>query len=154
MRAAVTPRTRAILREYARPTRSGKIFTLPELEAVAQLCIEHDLFLITDEIYEYFVYDGAKHICAATLPGMRDRTIVVSGFSKTYSITGWRVGYVTADVRWMPAMAHFHDLTYVCSPAPFQYGDGRRAGAAAAELLQAGSRRSPVEARAAAGCAQ
>jgi aminotransferase len=119
MRAAVTPRTRAILvNTPANP--SGKIFTLPELEAVAQLAQEHDLFVFTDEIYEYFVYDGARHICPATLPGMRERTIVISGFSKTYSITGWRVGYTTADARWMPAMAHFHDLTYVCSPAPFQ----------------------------------
>ncbi len=119
MRAAVTSRTRAILlNSPANP--SGKIFTLPELEAVAQLAVERDLFLITDEIYEYFVYDGARHICPATLPGMRERTIVVSGYSKTFSITGWRVGYATADVRWMPAMAHFHDLTYVCAPAPFQ----------------------------------
>jgi len=121
MRAAVTPRTRAILLNTpANP--SGKIFTRPELEAVAQIVVERDLFLITDEIYEYFVYDGAKHICPATLPGMRERTIVISGFSKTYSITGWRVGYAVADARWMPAMAHFHDLTYVCSPAPFQIG--------------------------------
>jgi len=119
MRSAVTERTRAILLNTpANPT--GKIFTLPEIEAVAQLCIERDLFLFTDEIYEYFVYDGAKHICAAALPGMRERTIVMSGFSKTFSITGWRVGYAVADRRWMPAMSHFHDLTYVCSPAPFQ----------------------------------
>jgi aminotransferase len=119
MRAAVTPRTRAILLNTpANPT--GKIFSLPELEAVAQLCLDRDLFLITDEIYEYFVYDSARHICPATLPGMRERTIVISGFSKTFSITGWRVGYAAADVRWMPAMAHFHDLTYVCAPAPFQ----------------------------------
>jgi aminotransferase len=119
MRAAVTPRTRAILLNTpANP--SGKIFTSPELEAVAQLVLEHDLFLITDAIYEYFVYDGARHICPAMLPGMRERTIVISGFSKTFSITGWRVGYAVADARWMPAMAHFHDLTYVCSPAPFQ----------------------------------
>ena len=121
MRAAVTPRTRAILLNTpANPT--GKIFTQTELDAVAQLAIERDLFLFTDEIYEYFVYDGARHICAATLPGMRERTIVISGLSKTYSITGWRVGYATADARWMPAMAHFHDLTYVCAPAPFQIG--------------------------------
>ena len=119
MRAAITSRTRAILlNSPANP--SGKIFTLPELEAVARLAIERDLFLITDEIYEYFVYDGARHVCPATLPGMRERTIVVSGYSKTFSITGWRVGYATADARWMPAMAHFHDLTYVCAPTPFQ----------------------------------
>lgn len=121
MRAAVTPQTRAILLNTpGNPT--GKIFTQPELEAVAQLAIEHDLFLITDEIYEYFIYDGARHICPATLPGMRERTIVISGFSKTFSITGWRIGYATADARWMPAMAHFHDLTYVCAPAPLQAG--------------------------------
>jgi aminotransferase len=121
MRAAVTPRTRAILLNTpANP--SGKIFTRPELEAVAQLVLENDLFLITDEIYEYFVYDGAQHICPATLPGMRERTIVISGFSKTFSITGWRIGYAVADARWMPAMGHFHDLTYVCAPAPFQVG--------------------------------
>lgn len=121
LKAAVTPRTRAILLNTpANP--SGKIFNRAELEAVAAVCIEHDLFLITDEIYEYFVYDGAEHICAATLPGMRERTIVLSGFSKTYSVTGWRLGYAVADARWMPTMAHFHDLTYVCAPAPFQHG--------------------------------
>ncbi len=121
LRAAVTPRTRAILLNTpANP--SGKIFTRPELEAVAQLAIERDLFVITDEIYEYFVYDGARHICAAALEGMRERTVVVSGFSKSFSVTGWRVGYAVAGARWMPAMAHFHDLTYVCSPAPFQAG--------------------------------
>lgn len=121
LRAAITPRTRAILLNTpANP--SGKIFTLLELQQIAAVCQEHDLFLITDEIYEYFVYDGTEHICPAMLPGMRERTIVVSGFSKTYSVTGWRVGYAAADARWMPAMAHFHDLTYVCSPAPLQHG--------------------------------
>jgi len=121
LRKAVTPRTRAILLNTpANP--SGKIFTLPEMNAVADLANEHDLFLITDEIYEYFVYDGAQHICAATLPGMRERTIVVSGFSKTFSVTGWRVGYAVGDAKWMAALSHFHDLTYVCSPAPFQVG--------------------------------
>ena len=121
LRSAVTPQTRAVLLNTpANP--SGKIFSLAELEEVAELCRQHDLFLITDEIYEYFVYDGARHICPATLDGMRERTIVISGFSKTYSITGWRIGYATADARWMPAMAHFHDLTYVCAPAPLQVG--------------------------------
>ena len=119
LKAAISPRTRAILLNTpANP--SGKIFTREEIEAVAALVIEHDLFLITDEIYEYFIYDGARHICAATLDGMRERTIVVSGFSKTFSVTGWRLGYATADARWMPAMGHFHDLIYVCAPAPFQ----------------------------------
>lgn len=121
LKAAVTPRTRAILLNTpANP--SGKIFNRAEMEAVAAVCLEHDLFLITDEIYEYFVYDGAEHICAATLPGMKERTIVLSGFSKTYSVTGWRLGYAVGDARWMPTMAHFHDLTYVCAPAPLQHG--------------------------------
>ena len=121
LRAAITPRTRAlILNTPANP--SGKVFTQAETEAVAAVVLEHDLFLITDEIYEYFVYDGARHISPATLPGMRERTIVLSGFSKTFSVTGWRLGYVTADARWLPSMAYFHDLTYVCAPSPFQHG--------------------------------
>ncbi|HEY2857550.1 MAG TPA: aminotransferase class I/II-fold pyridoxal phosphate-dependent enzyme [Terracidiphilus sp.] len=121
LREAITPRTRAILLNTpANP--SGKVFTQQETEAVAQVCLEHDLFLFTDEIYEYFVYDGQQHVAPATLPGMKERTIVISGFSKTFSITGWRLGYVTADSRWLPSMAYFHDLTYVCAPAPFQHG--------------------------------
>jgi len=120
LRAAITPRTRAIvLNTPANP--SGKVFTQAETEAVAEVCLEHDLFLFTDEIYEYFVYDGERHVAPAALPGMRERTVVISGFSKTFSVTGWRLGYVTADARWMGAMAYFHDLTYVCAPAPFQH---------------------------------
>jgi aminotransferase len=121
LKAAITPRTRAlILNTPANP--SGKVFTLAELKAVAQVAIEHDLFVFTDEIYEYFVYDGARHISPATLEGMKERTIVISGFSKTYSVTGWRLGYVTASARWMGAMSYFHDLTYVCAPSAFQHG--------------------------------
>ena len=120
LHAAVTPRTRAIiLNTPANP--SGKVFSQPEIEVVSAVCKDHDLFLFTDEIYEYFVYDGQRHIAPAALPGMRERTIVISGFSKTFSITGWRLGYVTADVRWMAAMAYFHDLTYVCAPSAFQH---------------------------------
>ena len=121
LKAAITPRTRAlILNTPANP--SGKVFTLAELEAVAQVAIERDLFVITDEIYEYFVYDGVKHISPATLEGMKERTIVISGFSKTFSVTGWRLGYVTASAKWVPAMAYFHDLTYVCAPSALQHG--------------------------------
>ena len=129
LHAAITPRTRAILLNTpANP--SGKVFSRAEIEAIADACRQYDLFLFTDEIYEYFVYDGARHISPATLPGMRERTIVMSGFSKTFSITGWRLGYVTADARWMGAMAYFHDLTYVCAPSAFQHG-----AAAGLELL-------------------
>ena len=121
LKAAVTPRTRAlILNTPANP--SGKIFSRDELKAVAQVAVEHDLFVLTDEIYEYFVYDGAKHIAPATLEGMKERTIVMSGFSKTFSVTGWRLGYVTANAKWMGAMSYFHDLTYVCAPSALQHG--------------------------------
>jgi aminotransferase len=121
LRAAITPRTRALLLNTpANP--SGKVFTQAETEALAAIVLEFDLFLITDEIYEYFIYDGARHIAPATLPGMRERTIVISGFSKTFSVTGWRLGYVTADARWTGAMSYFHDLTYVCAPSALQHG--------------------------------
>jgi aminotransferase len=129
LKAAITAKTRAIiLNTPSNP--GGKVFSAAEIEAIAAVCERHDLFLFTDEIYEYFVYDGARHICAATLPGMRERTVVISGFSKTFSITGWRLGYVTADRKWMGAMSYFHDLTYVCAPSPFQHG-----AAAGLELL-------------------
>ncbi|MGA2219090.1 MAG: pyridoxal phosphate-dependent aminotransferase [Terracidiphilus sp.] len=121
LKAAITPRTRAIV--VNTPSNpSGKVFSLAELQAIAEVAIENDLFVITDEIYEYFVYDGQRHISPATLPGMRERTIILSGFSKTFSVTGWRLGYVTADARWLPAMNYFHDLTYVCAPSPLQHG--------------------------------
>jgi aminotransferase len=128
LRAAITPRTRGIV-VNSPSNPSGKVFSRAELEAVAALAIENDLFVITDEIYEYFVFDGTQHISLATLPGMAERTISVSGLSKTFSITGWRVGYLIADRRWMGAINYFHDLVYVCAPSPFQHG-------AAAGLMQ------------------
>jgi aminotransferase len=121
LKAAVTAKTRAIvLNTPSNP--GGKVFSLAEIQEISAICLEHDLFLITDEIYEYFVYDGARHISAAALPGMKERTIVISGFSKTFSVTGWRLGYVTADRKWMGAMSYFHDLTYVCAPSALQHG--------------------------------
>lgn len=118
---SVTPRTRAIiLNTPSNP--SGKVFSTAELQSIADLAIEHDLFVITDEIYEYFLFDGNRHISIATLPGMADRTITVSGLSKTFSITGWRVGYLTASAKWIASIGYFHDLTYICSPAPLQCG--------------------------------
>ncbi len=121
LRAAISPRTRAmIINTPSNPC--GKIFTRPELESLSEVATEHNLFLLTDEIYEHFLYSGAEHISAATLPGMRERTIVISGFSKTFSITGWRLGYLIASPKWLPAINYFHDLTYVCAPAPLQHG--------------------------------
>jgi aminotransferase len=121
LRAAITPRTRALM-VNSPSNPCGKVFSRHELEAIAEIVEEQDLFLFTDEIYEYFLYDGARHISPATLPGMAERTISVSGLSKTFSITGWRIGYLTASARWLPSIAYFHDLTYVCAPSPFQYG--------------------------------
>jgi aminotransferase len=88
----------------------------------------HDLFVFTDEIYEYFIYDGKKHISPASLPGMQERAILVSGYSKTFSITGWRVGYAVTSPRWAQMIGYMNDLVYVCSPAPLQIGvaDGIR----------------------------
>lgn len=121
LRAAITPRTRGVLiNTPANPT--GKIFTREELEAVAAIAAEHELFLFTDEIYEYFLYGNAEHVSPAMLDGVRERTILMSGFSKTFSITGWRLGYLVADAKWLGAISYFHDLTYVCAPSAFQHG--------------------------------
>lgn len=128
LRSAITPRTRGlILNTPSNP--SGKVFSQTDLEQITSIAIEHDLFVFTDEMYEYFVYDGARHRSLATIPGMAERTVTISGFSKTFSVTGWRLGYLAADPRWIPAIGYFHDLTYVCAPAPLQHG-------AAAGLLQ------------------
>lgn len=117
---AVTSRTRAILiNSPANP--SGKVFTLDELQWIADFARCHDLFVFTDEIYEYFIYEG-RHISLATLPGMRERTITISGYSKTFSITGWRIGYTICDRKWSRPIAYYHDLIYVCAPAPLQVG--------------------------------
>jgi aminotransferase len=117
---SVSPRTRAIMvNSPANP--SGKVFTRQELEWIADFAKRHDLFVFTDEIYEYFVYEG-QHISPATLPGMRERTITISGYSKTFSITGWRIGYTICDRKWAQTIAYFHDLIYVCAPAPLQIG--------------------------------
>jgi aminotransferase len=121
LRAAVTPRTRAIiLNSPGNP--SGKVFTLDELKQLAEFAQEHDLIVFTDEMYEYFLYEGAKHLSIGALPEMEERTITISGFSKTFSVTGWRLGYLTAHPRWIPAIGNFHDLTYICAPAPLQHG--------------------------------
>lgn len=120
----VTPRTRGIIvNTPANP--SGKVFNRADLEIISDFAIEYDLFVFTDEIYEHFVYDGEKHIPPATLPGMKERTITVSGLSKTFSITGWRVGYCICDSRWTQAIGYFSDLIYVCAPAPLQVGVAR-----------------------------
>jgi aminotransferase len=117
--AAFGARTRAIvLNTPNNPT--GKVFSRDELQCIADLCIEHDCLAFTDEIYEHMVYDGLEHISLATLPGMRERTIVVNGLSKTFSVTGWRVGYTIAPARITSAIRKVHDFLTVGAAAPLQ----------------------------------
>ncbi len=118
LRSAVTRRTRAIvINTPNNPT--GRVFDPDEMSAVAELCIEHDLLAITDEIYEHIVYAG-RHIPLAGMPGMRERTIVVSGLSKTFSITGWRIGTIVAPPALTSAIRKVHDFLTVGAPAPLQ----------------------------------
>lgn len=118
---AVTPKTRAIM--ICTPGNpSGKIFTRQELEQLADFAIRHDIFVFTDEIYEYFLYDGVEHISPGSIERIADRTITISGYSKTFSITGWRIGYAVCHERWAKMIGYVSDLIYVCGPAPLQYG--------------------------------
>jgi aminotransferase len=117
----ITPRTRAII-VNSPGNPSGKVFSRSELECIAAIAQQHDLFVFTDEIYEYFLYDGRTHVSLATLPGMADRTITLGGYSKTFSITGWRIGYSVAAARWAQAIGAMNDLLYVCAPTPLQAG--------------------------------
>ena len=112
--------TRAIvLNSPHNPT--GKVFTREELALIAELCIEHDAIAITDEIYEHITYDGRTHVPIATLPGMRERTVTVSALSKTYSVTGWRVGWAIADPRRMQGIRSTHDFMTVGAATPLQH---------------------------------
>ena len=107
-----------ILCNPANPT--GKVFTPEELKYIAALAEKYDAYVITDEVYEHIVYDPYKHICFATLPGMRERTLVCGSLSKTYSITGWRLGYVLAPPRICDTVRKVHDFLTVGAAAPLQ----------------------------------
>lgn len=120
LRAAFSPKTKAIiLNTPHNPT--GKVFTSDELMQISGLCLEFDALCITDEIYEHITYGGARHIPMAVLPWMRDRTVTVSSASKTYSVTGWRVGWVVAPPEITASIRKVHDFLTVGAPAPLQY---------------------------------
>ena len=120
LRAQFTSRTRAIvINTPHNPT--GKVFTLQEMSCIGALCRQFDTIAITDEIYEHIIYDGLKHIPMITLPGMRDRTVLVNSMSKTYSVTGWRVGWMIAAPALTAAIRKVHDFLTVNAPTPLQY---------------------------------
>jgi len=126
--AAFSDKTRAIiLNTPNNPT--GKVFTREELETIAQLCRKWDVIALSDEIYEHILYDGARHVPIATLPGMSDRTVTINALSKTYSVTGWRVGWTIASPPLTGAIRKVHDFLTVGAAAPLQ-----EAGAAALAL--------------------
>lgn len=117
--AAFTPRTRAILVNTPHnPT--GKVFTRDELERIADLCRRHNVLAVTDEIYEHILYDGREHVSLASLPEMHERTVTISGLSKTFSVTGWRLGYAIAPADISVGIRRVHDFLTVGAPHPLQ----------------------------------
>ena len=119
---------------------TGKVFNREELEFIAELCQEFDTLAITDEIYEHILYDGAEHIPIMTIPGMRDRTVLVNSMSKTYAVTGWRVGWVLASPDLSDSIRKVHDFLTVGAAAPLQAGGGHCAGDAGRVLRASDSR--------------
>jgi aminotransferase len=118
LESAFTPRTRAII--VNTPSNpAGRVLSRSELEAIRDLCVRHDALAITDEIYEHIRFEG-EHIPIATLPGMRQRTVTISGASKTFSVTGWRIGWILAPIELTDAIRKVHDFLTVGAPAPLQ----------------------------------
>lgn len=119
LRAAFHNHTKAIiLNTPSNPT--GKVFTLAELEFIRDRCVEFNVLAITDEIYQHIIYDGMRHISIASLAGMAERTVTINGLSKTYSVTGWRVGWTVASPNITNAIRKVHDFLTVGAPAPLQ----------------------------------
>jgi aminotransferase len=124
LEAAFNKRTKAvIINTPNNPT--GKVFSREELRVIADLCIRWNALVITDEIYEHIIYDGYRHCAMATLEGMRERTITINGLSKTYSVTGWRVGYAVAPPELTEGIRKVHDFLTVGAAAPLQEAGAR-----------------------------
>ena len=116
----ITDRTKLLLLSYPNnPT--GAVMTRQDLEKIAQIVIKHDLYVLSDEIYSELTYTGENHVSIASLPGMWSRTIVVNGFSKSYAMTGWRIGYVAAPALIMAQMLKIHQFAIMCAPTNSQY---------------------------------
>jgi aspartate/methionine/tyrosine aminotransferase len=119
LRAAFTPRTRLLLLNTPHnPT--GKVFTRPELELIAQLCCEHDVLLLSDEVYDQILLDGATHLSIATLPGMWERTLTINSIGKTFSVTGWKVGYAIGPAELNDALRAAHQWITFATATPLQ----------------------------------
>jgi len=118
---AITPRTKAIVVNTP-GNPSGKVWSRDELDTLVDLMHQHNLVALTDEIYEYMLYDGHEHVSLASRPGAYERTVTISGFSKTYNMTGWRLGYAVAPPPLIDAMGLVNDLMYICAPRPLQHG--------------------------------
>jgi aminotransferase len=119
--AAITDRTKAVL--ICTPNNPcGKVFSREEQERLLAIMRRHGLYAITDEIYEYMTYDGREHVSLASLPGAYERTLTISGLSKTYNMTGWRLGYAIGPEAIIGRMGLINDLVYICAPSPLQYG--------------------------------
>ncbi len=124
LRAAFGPKTRGII--VCTPSNPcGKVFTREELEKIGALCHEFGAWAFTDEIYEYIVCDGLRHVSMASIESCRDIAITISGFSKTFSITGWRIGYAVASEQVTKPIGLLNDLFYICAPTPLQWGIAR-----------------------------
>lgn len=121
VRAAITPTTRALV--LCTPSNPcGKVWTRAELELIAAIAAEADLLVLTDEVYEYIVFDGREHISPATIPGLRERTVTITSLSKTFSITGWRIGMAAAPPDLAQSLMLVNDLQVVCAATPLQLG--------------------------------
>ncbi|GAA1591773.1 pyridoxal phosphate-dependent aminotransferase [Actinomadura kijaniata] len=119
LRAAVTPRTRLLLVNSPH-NPAGTVFTREELQVIADVCREHDLVAVTDEVYEYLTYDGARHVPLATLEGMRERTLTVSSVGKTFSVTGWKTGWVTGPAAYVRAVQTVKQFLTYATGGPWQ----------------------------------
>jgi len=121
MQKLVTSKTKAVI--ICTPSNPcGKVFNKDELDQLADFCVKNNLIVLTDEIYEYITYDEYEHISPASYNKLKDITITVSGYSKTFSITGWRIGYCIANENIVKWIGNASDLLYVCAPSPLQYG--------------------------------